>query len=143
MYIDGPVHYTAQLPFLITSFLLQPSQKKKVEQISSYKRNGKTYNSRYSLVVTHLTTNRPVRSLSMPERTGWPVFCDLWSYVPGEGFILYIYFENHFLEPPKILFELEFAFWLDSSNLLQKDRLNNDAVDGPTVCTFRISRTRT
>ena len=57
---------------------------KKIEfrfDIWKCKRKCKTYNSRYSLVVTHLTTNRPVRSLSMPERTGWPVFCDLWSYV--------------------------------------------------------------
>jgi hypothetical protein len=32
-------------------------------------------------VVTHRSTNLPVHSLCMPERTGWPVFCDLWSYV--------------------------------------------------------------
>jgi hypothetical protein len=30
----------------------------------------KTYNSGYSLVVTHLTTNPPVRCLNTAERTG-------------------------------------------------------------------------
>jgi hypothetical protein len=30
----------------------------------------KTYNSGYSLVVTHLTTNPPVRCLNRAERTG-------------------------------------------------------------------------
>jgi hypothetical protein len=41
----------------------------------------KTYNSGYSLVVTHLTTNPPVRCLSKAERTGSPVLSVLWSYV--------------------------------------------------------------
>jgi hypothetical protein len=31
---------------------------------------AKTYNSGYSLVVTHLTTNPPVRCLNRAERTG-------------------------------------------------------------------------
>ncbi|KAF2146175.1 hypothetical protein K452DRAFT_219334, partial [Aplosporella prunicola CBS 121167] len=44
----------------------------------------KTYNSWDSLVVTHLTTNQPVHSLCMAERTGCPVFYDLWSYVFGK-----------------------------------------------------------
>jgi hypothetical protein len=39
----------------------------------------KTINSRYSLVVTHPTTNRPAHGLSMTERTGSPVFHALWS----------------------------------------------------------------
>jgi hypothetical protein len=34
------------------------------------KRMAKTYNSGYSLVVTHLTTNPPVRCLNRAERTG-------------------------------------------------------------------------
>ncbi|KAF2141585.1 hypothetical protein K452DRAFT_227841, partial [Aplosporella prunicola CBS 121167] len=42
---------------------------------------AKTYNSWDSLVVTHLTTDQPVHSLCMAERTGCPVFYDLWSYV--------------------------------------------------------------
>jgi hypothetical protein len=39
----------------------------------------KTINSRYSLVVTHPTTNLPARGLSTAERTGSPVFHVLWS----------------------------------------------------------------
>jgi hypothetical protein len=34
------------------------------------KNEQKTYNSGYSLVVTHLTTNPPVRCLNRAERTG-------------------------------------------------------------------------
>jgi hypothetical protein len=41
----------------------------------------KTYNSGYSLVVTHLTTNPPVRCLNRAERTGSLVLNVLWSYV--------------------------------------------------------------
>ena len=44
-------------------------------------KNSKTYNSGYSLVVTHLTTNPPVRCLNRAERTGSLVFNVLWSYV--------------------------------------------------------------
>ncbi|KAH7031852.1 hypothetical protein B0J12DRAFT_681476 [Macrophomina phaseolina] len=32
-------------------------------------------------MVTHLSTNWPVRSLNIGERTGSVIFCDLWSYV--------------------------------------------------------------
>jgi hypothetical protein len=39
----------------------------------------KTINSRYSLVVTHPTTNLPARGLSTAERTGSPGFHVLWS----------------------------------------------------------------
>ena len=41
----------------------------------------KTYNSWDSLVVTHPTTNQPISSLCMAERTGCPVILSLWSYV--------------------------------------------------------------
>ncbi|ETR96989.1 hypothetical protein M419DRAFT_46460, partial [Trichoderma reesei RUT C-30] len=44
----------------------------------------KTYNSRCSPVVTHLTTNLPVSGLSMGEQTGPRIFHYLWSYVLGE-----------------------------------------------------------
>jgi hypothetical protein len=44
-------------------------------------KTAKTYNSGYSLVVTHLTTNPPVRCLNRAERTGSLVFNVLWSYV--------------------------------------------------------------
>ena len=40
---------------------------------------SKTINSRYSLVVTHPTTNLPAHGLSTAERTGSPVFHVLWS----------------------------------------------------------------
>jgi hypothetical protein len=39
----------------------------------------KTINSRYSLVVTHPTTNLPARGLSATERTGSPALHVLWS----------------------------------------------------------------
>jgi hypothetical protein len=51
----------------------------------------KTYNSGYSPVVTHLTTNPPVHCLSSAERTGSSVLSVLWSYVKGPGkLIVYI-----------------------------------------------------
>ena len=49
--------------------------------IKSKENMTKTYNSGYSLVVTHLTTNPPVRCLNRAERTGSLVFNVLWSYV--------------------------------------------------------------
>ncbi|KAF2146179.1 hypothetical protein K452DRAFT_220258, partial [Aplosporella prunicola CBS 121167] len=56
------------------------------------KNKQKTYGSWDSLVVTHLTTNQPVRGLCMAERTGCPILRDLWSYVPNvvvvDGYIL-------------------------------------------------------
>jgi hypothetical protein len=50
------------------------------------KHRQKTYNSGYSLVVTHLTTNPPVRCLNRAERTGSLVFNVLWSYVLVQEF---------------------------------------------------------
>jgi hypothetical protein len=44
----------------------------------------KTYNRRDSQMVTHSSTSRPVQCLCMAERTGCPVFTDLWSYVLKE-----------------------------------------------------------
>ncbi|KAK1962280.1 hypothetical protein LY78DRAFT_586920, partial [Colletotrichum sublineola] len=41
----------------------------------------KTYNTRYSLVVTDPTTNPALTGLSMGERTGSRVFQWVWSYV--------------------------------------------------------------
>jgi hypothetical protein len=40
-----------------------------------------TYNRRDSQMVTHSSTSRPIQCLCMAERTGCPVFTDLWSYV--------------------------------------------------------------
>jgi hypothetical protein len=55
---------------------------------SGFKKDKKTYNSGYSLVVTHLTTNPPVRCLSTAERTGSSDFNALWSYVLGGDKVL-------------------------------------------------------
>jgi hypothetical protein len=52
-------------------------------QSSRRNKMAKTYNSGYSLVVTHLTTNPPVHCLSTAERTGSSIFSVLWSYVKG------------------------------------------------------------
>ncbi|KAI1798754.1 hypothetical protein F4811DRAFT_547219 [Daldinia bambusicola] len=45
------------------------------------RKEKKTYNTGYSLVVTDPTTNPAVCGLSMGERTGSRVFHILWSYV--------------------------------------------------------------
>ncbi|KAF2788045.1 hypothetical protein K505DRAFT_395440 [Melanomma pulvis-pyrius CBS 109.77] len=47
----------------------------------SKKKKSKTYNSRDSPMVTHLTTSPPVSCLCKAERTGSPIFMILWSYV--------------------------------------------------------------
>ncbi|KAF2709192.1 hypothetical protein K504DRAFT_378935, partial [Pleomassaria siparia CBS 279.74] len=47
-------------------------------------KNKKTYNSRYSPMVTHLTTNPPVQCLNIAEQTGCVRFIVLWSYVEGK-----------------------------------------------------------
>ena len=52
----------------------------------------KTYNRRDSQMVTHSSTSRPVQCLCMAERTGCPVFTDLWSYVLELGAAAIIYF---------------------------------------------------
>ena len=60
--------------------------------------NGKkTYNSRYSLVVTDPTTNQPLSSLTRGERTGSRVFYWVWSYVlrGGEN-VAYMMLNNSF-----------------------------------------------
>jgi hypothetical protein len=51
------------------------------KEVNHFPACAKTYNSGYSLVVTHLTTNPPVRCLNRAERTGSLVFNVLWSYV--------------------------------------------------------------
>jgi hypothetical protein len=53
----------------------------------------KTYNSGYSLVVTDPTTNPPIWSLCMAERTGCPVLSNLWSYVLDKCLIV-VYIEK-------------------------------------------------
>ncbi|PTB47617.1 hypothetical protein M431DRAFT_550071 [Trichoderma harzianum CBS 226.95] len=51
------------------------------QEIKKKEERQKTYNSRCSLMVTHSTTNLPVRGLSMGEQTGPRIFLYLWSYV--------------------------------------------------------------
>ncbi|KAJ6054142.1 uncharacterized protein N7446_010154 [Penicillium canescens] len=53
-----------------------------IQTSKQQKKKTKTYNSKGSLVVTHLTTNLPACGLSTAERTGSPVLHTLWSYVP-------------------------------------------------------------
>jgi hypothetical protein len=67
-----------------------------VDQGKGKKDAKNTYNSGYSLVVTHLTTNPPVRCLNRAERTGSLVFNVLWSYVEEES-------ESYTYNPPKRL----------------------------------------
>jgi hypothetical protein len=43
-------------------------------------------------MVTHSSTSRPVQCLCMAERTGCPVFTDLWSYVEMREVLLHISF---------------------------------------------------
>jgi hypothetical protein len=77
------IDITAPAPIILTLstyFRPQKIQKK-----------SKTYNSRYSLVVTHPTTNLPIYSLNMGERTGSLVLCSLWSYVTVISLFQYLY----------------------------------------------------
>ena len=41
-------------------------------------------------MVTHSSTSRPVQCLCMAERTGCPVFTDLWSYVLARSAVQYM-----------------------------------------------------
>ena len=63
------------------AILALPEQCRWKSKIGFSTKKTKTYNSWYSLVVTHPTTNQPISSLCMAERTGCPVFLSLWSYV--------------------------------------------------------------
>jgi hypothetical protein len=56
---------------------------------------AKTFNSGYSLVVTHLTTNPPVRCLNRAERTGSLVLNVLWSNVKESEKVMFITFTAH------------------------------------------------
>ena len=58
----------------------------------------KTYNSGDSLVVTHRTTNPPVRCLISAEQTGRDISVGLWSYVEVYK-ILMLYILTVFTDP--------------------------------------------
>ena len=47
---------------------------------------AKTNNTRYSPVVTDLSTSLALHSLIRGERTGSHVFCELWSFVLKDKF---------------------------------------------------------
>ncbi|KAF3766529.1 hypothetical protein M406DRAFT_256834, partial [Cryphonectria parasitica EP155] len=55
------------------------------------KKNSKTCNTGYSLMVTHLTTNPAVSGLFRGEQTGSQVFHYLWSHVLEFVFLGNIY----------------------------------------------------
>jgi hypothetical protein len=75
----------ADLSFTSRASQLSPNPSSKNNRLpklsKSFIKNTKTYNSGYSPVVTHLTTNPPVHCLSTAERTGSSIFSVLWSYV--------------------------------------------------------------
>lgn len=56
-----------------------------VPQKEQTKKENKTCNTGYSLVVTEPTTNPAVTSLTMGERTGSRVFLCIWSHVFVQG----------------------------------------------------------
>jgi hypothetical protein len=59
-------------------------------------KDAKTINSRYSLVVTHPTTNLPAHGLSTTERTGSSVFHVLWSIAMREALDFYLSTRNSY-----------------------------------------------
>ena len=65
----------------------------------------KTINSRYSLVVTHPTTNLPAHGLSTAERTGSPVFHVLWSIAEEKARNAFIHLCKMKLKEKKKLFQ--------------------------------------
>jgi hypothetical protein len=75
--INGHFYYADTLHAQLTPAKIKPPPIPLFDHIGQQK----TYNSGYSLVVTHLTTNPPVRCLNRAERTGSLVFNVLWSYV--------------------------------------------------------------
>ena len=65
-----------------STYLQTRPDSSKSKKIRGTKIQKKTYNRRDSQMVTHSSTSRPVQCLCMAERTGCPIFTDLWSYVP-------------------------------------------------------------
>jgi hypothetical protein len=73
-------------PLACTSETIKALRKQAREQ----RKKTTTYNRRDSQMVTHFSTSRPVQCLCMAERTGCPVFTDLWSYVLTGNLLLYM-----------------------------------------------------
>ena len=80
---------------------------------------AKTYNRRDSQMVTHSSTSHPVQCLCMAERTGCPVFTDLWSYVPVESTLVYMIKAGQW-----------FADSTQKTTLAQLEHLLTDGLDG-------------
>ena len=99
------------------------------------KREAKTYNSGYSLVVTHLTTNPPVRCLNRAERTGSLVFNVLWSYVINAQFLKIISLCMQ-RQSPRLCHTLEQKASEDRSDLAERQiprsrRRGTGSLEGP------------
>jgi hypothetical protein len=60
-------------------------------------------------MVTHSSTSRPVQCLCLAERTGCPVFTDLWSYVLTQFQFWYMNTTSNYLAPLALL-----ATWIRS-----------------------------
>ena len=78
---DDAVFQTPFLAKVLDLAVIQTHFRARVLDLEECKRTAKTYNRRDSQMVTHSSTSRPVQCLCMAERTGCPVFTDLWSYV--------------------------------------------------------------
>jgi hypothetical protein len=74
-------YLTSYTPRMRVNFPTRPIRPHPCSYLSHTQKMSKTYNSGYSPVVTHLTTNPPVHCLSTAERTGSSIFSVLWSYV--------------------------------------------------------------
>jgi hypothetical protein len=85
-------------PYVLSTWLLWVGQSKGEAEagmcLKELSMVQKTYNSGDSPVVTHLTTNPPVKGLSCGERTGSRVFLCLWSYVAVFGMLNFLLAEK-------------------------------------------------
>ena len=97
-HIDCRIHGSRRLEEVYHSIRIVASYKEQKQKLVCPLRsapmqafeNSKTYSRRDSHVVTHRSTNRPVRCLSSGERTGSSVFTDLWPYVlESELFVIH------------------------------------------------------
>ena len=80
----GHYYSSYNLEVLTNSIYLFPLPPPQTVHSGKNQAQKKTYNSRDSPMVTHLTTSPPVLCLNRAERTGSLVFRVLWSYVLGQ-----------------------------------------------------------
>jgi hypothetical protein len=57
-------------------------------------------------MVTHSSTSRPVQCLCMAERTGCPVFTDLWSYVKVKNHVPFLIIDLRMLASEKQSYDI-------------------------------------